>query len=183
MVGLGGHGADRPRARVAQAGAARRASFSFGATLRMRSRRGRCSTRPPDLCARTAVRCVDVEGGTVNRLRDALAPIAFGAGRGARQLAAQARQARGSLAREHGELIARAVKAFGFNTTLAPVVDLALPESAEVMGTRAAACDRGRAWSQYARAFLARACGAWRGRAAASTFRAWAAATLRLRIS
>ena len=28
--------------------------------------------------------------------------------------------------REHGELIARAVKAFGFNTTLAPVLDLAL---------------------------------------------------------
>ena len=37
---------------------------------------------------------------------------------------------------QHGELIARGVKAFGFNTTLAPVVDLALPESAEVMGTR-----------------------------------------------
>ena len=35
---------------------------------------------------------------------------------------------------KHGELIARAVKAFGFNTTLAPVVDLALPEAAEVHG-------------------------------------------------
>ena len=44
-----------------------------------------------------------------------------------------------SAAREHGELVARAVKAFGFNTTLAPVLDLGLPESAEVMGTRAAA--------------------------------------------
>jgi beta-N-acetylhexosaminidase len=31
------------------------------------------------------------------------------------------------------------VKAFGFNTTLAPVLDLALPASAKVMGTRAAA--------------------------------------------
>jgi beta-N-acetylhexosaminidase len=48
---------------------------------------------------------------------------------------------RGVLAREHGELIGRAVKAFGFNTTLAPVVDLALPVSAEVMGTRAPAAD------------------------------------------
>jgi beta-N-acetylhexosaminidase len=35
-------------------------------------------------------------------------------------------------------LIAQAVKAFGFNTTLAPVLDLALPESAKVMGTRSA---------------------------------------------
>ena len=47
------------------------------------------------------------------------------------------------MARRHGELIARAVKAFGFNTTLAPVVDLALPESAEVMGSRPAGRDRG----------------------------------------
>jgi beta-N-acetylhexosaminidase len=43
------------------------------------------------------------------------------------------------LAFEHGELIARSVKAFGFNTTLAPVLDLALPASAHVMGSRAAA--------------------------------------------
>jgi beta-N-acetylhexosaminidase len=43
-----------------------------------------------------------------------------------------------ALARKHGELIARAVKAFGFNTTLAPVVDLALPEAAEVLGSRTA---------------------------------------------
>jgi beta-N-acetylhexosaminidase len=43
-----------------------------------------------------------------------------------------------ALIREHGELVARAVKAFGFNTTLAPVLDLALPASAKVMGTRSA---------------------------------------------
>jgi beta-N-acetylhexosaminidase len=41
-----------------------------------------------------------------------------------------------ALAREHGELIGRAVKAFGFNTTLAPVLDLALPEATDVMGSR-----------------------------------------------
>jgi len=87
------------------------------------------------LCARNSVRYVDVEGGTVNRLRDALAPLpsAQAVGTAARQKPA--------LARQFGELTARAVRAFGFNTTLAPVVDLALPESAEVMGTRSVAPD------------------------------------------
>lgn len=85
-------------------------------------------------CSRHAVRCVDVEGGTVNRLRDALAPIAS-----AQAVAAAARNAnRPALARKHAELIARAVKAFGFNTTLAPVVDLALPQAVEVLGSRTA---------------------------------------------
>jgi beta-N-acetylhexosaminidase len=58
------------------------------------------------------------------------------------------------LIREHGELIARGVKAFGFNTTLGPVVDLALPESAGVLGTRAAAATP-EAVVDYARNFLA----------------------------
>jgi beta-N-acetylhexosaminidase len=84
-----------------------------------------CAT---SLCAPHSMRCVDVEGGSVDRLRDALAPMP----------SAQA-VATAGLAREHGELIGRAVKAFGFNTTLAPVLDLALPSSADVMGTRAAA--------------------------------------------
>ena len=69
---------------------------------------------------RHSVRCVDVEGGTVNRLRDALAPLPSAQAVGA----AVQRTRKSALAREHGELIARAVKAFGFNTTLAPVVDL-----------------------------------------------------------
>lgn len=79
-----------------------------------------------------AVRCVDVEGGTVNRLRDALAPLpsAQAVGAAARKLG------KPSLARDHGELIGRAVKAFGFNTTLAPVVDIALPEASDVLGSR-----------------------------------------------
>jgi beta-N-acetylhexosaminidase len=58
------------------------------------------------------------------------------------------------LARMHGELIARAVKAFGFNTTLAPVVDLALPESAEVMGTRSVS-PNAEDVVEFARRFLA----------------------------
>ncbi len=84
------------------------------------------------LGVRYAVRCVDIEGGTVNRVRDALAPMPS-----AQAVGAAARKfGKLSLAREHGELIGKATRAFGFNTTLAPVVDLALPESAEVMGSR-----------------------------------------------
>jgi beta-N-acetylhexosaminidase len=85
------------------------------------------------LCAGHAFRCVDVEGGSVDRLRDALAPMPA-----VQAVARAARTSGAALAREHGELIARGVKAFGFNITLAPVLDLALPESAAVMGTRAA---------------------------------------------
>lgn len=85
------------------------------------------------LCAGHAFRCVDVEGGTVDRLRDALAPTPS-----VQAVAQAARTSGAALAREHGELIAQGVRSFGFNVTLAPVLDLALPESAAVMGTRAA---------------------------------------------
>jgi beta-N-acetylhexosaminidase len=121
------------------------------------------------LCAPKSFRCVDVEGGTVDRLRDALAPMPS-----AQAVAEAARHSdqdawspthsqrtrmdgarRGfALVREQGELIARAVKAFGFNTTLAPVMDLALPESAEVLGTRAAGATSEEVVN-YARNFLA----------------------------
>jgi beta-N-acetylhexosaminidase len=94
-------------------------------------------------CAPHSVRCVDVEGGTVNRFRDALAPLPSAQAVAVASRAPEKRLRRSrkneSLAREHGELVARGVNAFGFNTTLAPVVDLALPESSEVMGTRAPA--------------------------------------------
>ena len=93
-------------------------------------------------CTQNNLRCVDVEGGTVDRLRDVLAPMPSA------QAVAKAR-----LAREHGELIGRAVSAFGFNTTLAPVLDLGLPSSAAVMGTRAAAATP-RGVVEYARGFL-----------------------------
>jgi beta-N-acetylhexosaminidase len=91
------------------------------------------------LGAKHSARFVDVEGGTVNRFRDALAPMP--SAQAVARADATLGKKRGSLAREHGELIACAVKAFGFNTTLAPVVDLAMPVSAEVMGTRAPAAD------------------------------------------
>ena len=128
------------------------------------------------LCAAHGFRCVDVEGGTVDRLRDALAPmpsaqaVALAALRrgwemrsptlsqktrkdGAPKLEQAPRHENG-LAYQQGELIARGVKAFGFNTTLAPVLDLALPASAAVMGTRAAAATAVGV-VDYARPFLA----------------------------
>jgi beta-N-acetylhexosaminidase len=93
---------------------------------------------------------VDVEGGTVDRLRDVLAPIP------SVQAVAQAARATGhtALQREHGELVARAAKAFGFNSSFAPVLDLALPESRKVMETRCAA-ETGAGVAAYAREFLA----------------------------
>jgi beta-N-acetylhexosaminidase len=87
------------------------------------------------LCAAHSFRCVDVEGGTVDRLRDALAPLP--SAQAVMRAATNTKRMR--LIHEQGELVARGVKAFGFNTTLAPVLDLALPESTEVLGARAAA--------------------------------------------
>jgi len=113
------------------------------------------------LGAAHSFRCVDVEGGTVDRLRDALAamPSAQAVARAARNSAVPRSQNRDlghpmSLAREHGELVARAVQAFGFNTTLAPVLDLGLAASAQVMGTRTAA-ETAAGVVAYGRAFLA----------------------------
>src|SRR5208337_3199169 len=88
-------------------------------------------------CAPHSARFVDVEGGTVDRLRDALAPnpsvkavaqaIGFNGSQGSCDptLAATTKTppgwgTRSALASEHGELVAQAVKAFGFNSTLAP---------------------------------------------------------------
>jgi beta-N-acetylhexosaminidase len=112
------------------------------------------------LGATHSLRCVDVEGGTVDRLRDALAPMpsAQAVARASFPMS-QTRdighpgKTRYSLAGEHGELVGRAVKAFGFNTTLAPVLDLGLPESAQVMGTRIAAATAAGV-VEYARGFL-----------------------------
>lgn len=102
------------------------------------------------LCAPHALRCVDVEGGTVDRLRDALAPMPS-----AQAVAlADRKLGKSSIAREHGMLVARGVRAFGFNVTLAPVLDLALPESNGVMGTRAAGATAEEVVA-FARAFLA----------------------------
>ncbi|HEX4038757.1 MAG TPA: beta-N-acetylhexosaminidase [Acidobacteriaceae bacterium] len=91
-------------------------------------------------------RCVDLEGGLVDRLRDVIAPMPSAAA----VLATGKRQ----LYREHGMLVAREARALGFNTVLAPVLDLALPESASILRTRAVSSEPGRV-IDYARAFLA----------------------------
>ena len=101
------------------------------------------------LCSAQSFRCVDVEGGSVDRLRDALTPMPSAQSVGA----AMRTSTRSGLAKEHGVLIGRAVKAFGFNTTLAPVLDLSLTASAQVMGTRVSAATVS-GIVDYARGFL-----------------------------
>ncbi len=90
-------------------------------------------------------RCVDVEGGLVDRLRDVMAPMP--------SAAVVAATGSKRLWQKHGELIGRETSALGFNTTLAPVLDLALPASADVMKTRVASADP-TVVSEYASAFL-----------------------------
>ena len=73
-------------------------------------------------------RCVDLEGGLVDRLRDLIAPMP--------SAAAVFATGKRSHFVKHGRLIGREAKTLGFNVTLAPVLDLGLPVSAAVMRTR-----------------------------------------------
>lgn len=91
------------------------------------------------------LRCVDLEGGLVDRLRDVIAPMP--------SQAAVAATGKPSLYRRHGNLIGREARAFGFNVVLAPVLDLALTESQPVMTTRTGFADP-EAVTVYADAFL-----------------------------
>lgn len=90
-------------------------------------------------------RCIDVEGGFVDRLRDLIAPMP----------SAAAVFATGKPAhfRKHGRLIGQAVRTIGCNVTFAPVLDLALPASASVMRTRVTSPDPQQVIA-YAKAFL-----------------------------
>ena len=90
-------------------------------------------------------RCVDLEGGLVDRLRDLIHPMPSAAA----VFATGHRQ----LFRRHGRLIAREARSVGFNTVFAPVLDLALPESAAIMRSRAVAPEPWRV-IDYARYFL-----------------------------
>ena len=94
----------------------------------------------------TALRCVDLEGGLVDRLRDLLASVPSAA-----EVAATGRK---KIFREHGRLIGDELALLGFNTTFAPVLDLALPVSAKVMRTRSTSHDPLKV-IEYASAFLA----------------------------
>ncbi|HVO82682.1 MAG TPA: beta-N-acetylhexosaminidase [Terriglobales bacterium] len=90
--------------------------------------------------------CVDMEGGTVDRLKNAVAP----APSAAEVFASRDRR----LFRKHGKLIGESCRALGFNTDFAPVLDLALPASHAVMSSRAVSPDP-RHVIAYAREFLA----------------------------
>lgn len=90
-------------------------------------------------------RMVDLEGGLVDRLRDVVHPIP--------SPAAVFATGKRNLFRQHGWLIAREARALGFNVVLAPVLDLALPESAPILKSRAVAAEPWRV-IDYARYFV-----------------------------
>lgn len=90
-------------------------------------------------------RCVDEEGGLVDRFREVIHPVP--------SAAAVFSTGKRHMYRRHGALIAREARALGFNTVFAPVLDLALKESAGVMRTRAVAAEPWRV-IDYARYFL-----------------------------
>lgn len=91
------------------------------------------------------LRCVDLEGGLVDRLRDLIAPMP--------SPAAVFTTGKRTNFIKHGKLIGSEAKALGFNVTFAPVLDLGLPVSATVMRTRVVSPDP-EGVTAYANAFL-----------------------------
>jgi beta-N-acetylhexosaminidase len=89
--------------------------------------------------------CVDVEGGTVDRFRDAFAPSPSAA----EVFATGDRK----LFRRHGQIIGSNCRALGFNVDFAPVLDLAFEASRRVMKSRTVSANP-RETTAYARAFL-----------------------------
>ena len=89
--------------------------------------------------------CVDMEGGTVDRLKNAIAP--------APSAKAVAATKDGKMFHTHGRLIGEEVRALGFNTDFAPVLDLSFPASRSVLTSRTVSHDPKQAVI-YAREFL-----------------------------
>ena len=90
--------------------------------------------------------CVDMEGGRVDRFRNVTGPTPSAAdvfSSGDRR-----------LYRKHGKIIGESCRTLGFNTDFAPVVDLALAASRNVMSSRAVSADP-KEVTRYAREFLA----------------------------
>jgi len=77
--------------------------------------------------------CVDMEGGTVDRLRDVIAP--------APSVAEVAASGSEQLFRKHGRIIGDEVRALGFNTDFAPALDLQIEASKAVLGSRTVSPD------------------------------------------
>ncbi len=78
-------------------------------------------------------RCVDLEGGSVDRLRDVIGP--------APSVADVAATGSPELYRQHGRILGEAARALGFNVDFAPVLDLGAAASKQVLGTRTASAD------------------------------------------
>ncbi len=93
-----------------------------------------------------SLRCIDVEGGTVDRLRDLIAPMP--------SPFAVAATNKPALFKKHGALIGQEVRLLGLNTTFAPVLDLRTPASEGVMTTRVVSADTVHV-VRYATQFLA----------------------------
>ena len=89
--------------------------------------------------------CVDMEGGTVDRLRDVIAP--------APSVAEVAAAGSKKLFRKHGQLIGEEVRALGFNTDFAPVLDLQFAASKNVLTSRTVSANP-KQTIEYARHFL-----------------------------
>ena len=97
------------------------------------------------LSATSLFRCVDMEGGKVDRFRNAIGPSPSAAD----VFAAGDKR----LYRKHGKVIGATCRALGFNVDFAPTVDLAFEASRSVMSSRAVSDDPKQVVS-YAREFL-----------------------------
>jgi beta-N-acetylhexosaminidase len=85
-------------------------------------------------CVRTPLFCcVDMEGGTVDRLKEVIAPAPS-----AEEVFASGNK---KAFRLHGRVIAEEVRVLGFNVDFAPVSDLALPASRAVLTSRTVSAD------------------------------------------
>jgi beta-N-acetylhexosaminidase len=91
-------------------------------------------------------KCVDLEGGTVDRFRNVLGPTPAAA----EVFASGDRK----LYRRHGQVIGKNCRALGFNVAFAPVLDLAFAASRTVMGSRTVSANP-RETIRYAHEFLA----------------------------
>jgi beta-N-acetylhexosaminidase len=89
--------------------------------------------------------CVDLEGGSVDRLKHVIAPAPS-------QFAVASTRDR-RLFRKHGEILGWESRALGFNVDFAPVSDLGFERSRNVMGTRTISPDA-RETVVYVREFL-----------------------------
>jgi beta-N-acetylhexosaminidase len=102
--------------------------------------------RESQKCVSTlAFLCVDMEGGTVDRLKDVIAP--------APSVADIAASGNKKLFRLHGRVVGDECRSLGFNVDFAPVVDLGLEQSRNVLTSRTVSDDPQKVVT-YAREFL-----------------------------